>query len=483
MIFSSVSNKLFLSIKYICAIVVLVMIVSVLKLNRYELKLINLLFIIFITLLLSFIAVKINRHSTKFFLITLALMSMLTYLIWNIYARTYPISDYKVLLEGANNIVEGTFHKESFDKTSYFYFYNYQIGYTVYLSYIMRIFGNNLIWFKLLEGIYLTLTSMTIYKITEKLSTKDAAAIASLIYVLYIPNIMGASIINNQHISSLLLCLALYFILKSTKVSLSIAGVLLGFTQILRPITSIAIIALFISCFYKAIDERKYKEYVRLFAIFIISFMFVIKAFDIAVVKTGISPSPISKSNAKYFKFVLGLKDSGVYNIPTENARKTQVYFDLKTLDFDYDKYNDKCLEVIKDSIKNYKDTIPLIKKKMHDFMGEKDNGYYFALSEDKMNNGIEYFLKLGNIQYLFMLLGTFILLMNKSNWDNSNNFIFYVLIIGFVSAHIFIEAQTRYRYEIYIFTAILSGECVEIFKLKYNLFKKKLSLHKFLKN
>lgn len=260
-----------------------------------------------------------------------------------------PLVIIRFFLEGANNIVEGTFHKESFNKTSYFYFYNYQIGYTVYLAYIMKISGNNLIWFKLLEGIYLTLTSMTIYKITEKVSTKDAAAIASLIYVLYSPNIMGASIINNQHISSLLLCLALYFILKSTKASFAIAGVLLGFTQILRPITSIAIIALFISCFYKAIDERKYKEYVRLFAIFIISFMFVIKVFDIAVVKTGISPSPISKSNAKYFKFVLGLKDSGVYNIPTENARKTQVYFDLKTLDFNYDKHNDKCLEVIKD--------------------------------------------------------------------------------------------------------------------------------------
>lgn len=115
--------------------------------------------------------------------------------------------------------------------------------------------------------------------------------------------------------------------------------------------------------------------------------------------------------------------------------------------------------------------------------MGDKDNGYYFALSEDKMNNGTEYFLKLGNIQYLFMLLGTFILLMNKSNGDKSNNFIFYVLLIGFVSAHIFIEAQTRYRYEIYIFTAILSGEYVEIFKSKYNLFEKKIKDTQFFKN
>lgn len=483
MIFSNISNKLFLPIKYLCAIIVLVMIVSYLKFNRYELNLVNLLFVIFITLVLSFIAVKINRYSTKWFLITLALMSMLTYLIWNIYARTYPISDYKVLLEGANEIIQGTFHKESFDKTSYFYFYNYQIGYTAYLAFIMKIFGNNLIWFKLLEGIYIILTSITIYKITEKVSTKDAAAIASLIYALYIPNIMGVSIINNQHISALLLCLSLYFILKATKTSLAMAGVLLGFTQILRPIAIIIIIAVVIIYSYKMINEGKYREYVSLFIVFIISFMLLTKAFDIAIMKTGISPSPISKSNAKYFKFVLGLKDSGVYNIPTEDARRTQVYFDLKILNFDYDKYNEKCMEVIKYSLKNYKETIPLIKNKMYDFMGKRDNQYYFALSEDKINNNIEFLLKIGNIQYLFLLLGTFIILMNRIKIGNSNNDIFYILIIGFVLVHIFIETQTRYRYELYIFTAILSSQCVEIFKPKYNLFKNKSNLHNFLKN
>ena len=442
-------------------IIVLLMIVSSISINISAMNINAFVIVFLLSLFFAFIAININRRSKKYFLIMLVLMSSIMYLMWNIYADTSPVSDYKVLLDGANEIVSGTFLQESSDKSNYFYFYNYQIGYVSYLALVIKIFGNNLIFIKALEGLYMALTSIVIYKITEKISTEDIAAVASIFYATYIPNIMGSSVINNQHISTLLLCLSIYFIIKSTRVSLAIAGILLGFTQILRPIAIIIIIGLLISYAYEIIKYKNYKKCIQRFFLFIIAFIVVIKIFDIGLIKLKISPSPISQNNAKYFKFVLGLKGNGVYDIPTENARKTQVYFDLEKLNFDYNEYNNQCLKVIKESISNYQNTFSFITNKMYHFIGDKDNQYGFALADDKMNNNVYLFSDLGNMQYIIFLVCAIISIIGRTRKINDDIDIFCILIIGFVLVHIFIETQPRYRYEIYVFITILSSQFI----------------------
>lgn len=291
-----------------------------------------------------------------------------------------------------------------------------------------------------------------------------------MLYAMYIPNIMGASVINNQHISTLLLCLCLYFIIKSTTKSLVFAGILLGFTQILRPIAPIIIIGFSIVYIHKMIKEKSYCELLKKYIIFIVAFIIIVKLFDTAVMKSNISPSPISKSNAKYFKFVLGLKGSGVYNIPTENARKTQVYFDLKTLNFDYNKYNEECIKVIQSSLINYKSTMPFLINKMYHFMGYTDNQYGFALTKTKMNTYISTLVKAGDVQYIFLLICTLISLILKFKNNTNTIDIFSLLIIGFIFIHILIETQPRYRYEIYVFIHILASEFIGTVISKYSL-------------
>lgn len=452
------------------------MIASSLTLNIKEINIEIIVAELMATLIIAFLAVKVNRYSTKYFFVLLVFISFVLYAIWNTYAMTVPVSDYKVLLDGANKIVNGSFSQESFNKSNYFYFYNYQIGYASYLALVIKVFGNNLILLKILEGLYLTLTSITIYKITEKISTKDAGAVASIFYAMYIPNIMGSSVINNQHISTLLLCLSLYFIIKSTRLSLIAAGILLGFTQILRPIAIIIIIGLFIVYFYKMMKYKSYGEFVSKFIVFIIAFIVVVKLFDIAFMDLRISPSPISNDNAKYFKFVLGLKGSGIYNIPTENATKTQVYFDLKALNFEYDEYNKQCLKVIKESFKNYRNTLPFVMNKMYYFMGYKDNQYSFALDKEKINNYIYMLTKIGNMQYIFLLMGTVITLIDRLRKSKGDIDIFCILIIAFILVHIFIETQPRYRYEVYVFMDILTSQFIFKMISKYPLFTQKIS-------
>ena len=45
----------------------------------------------------------------------------------------------------------GTFNNLSFDKTNYFYFYNFQTGFVMYLALIMKLFGARLLSIKIVE--------------------------------------------------------------------------------------------------------------------------------------------------------------------------------------------------------------------------------------------------------------------------------------------------------------------------------------------
>lgn len=458
---------------FLGSVIVLLMICSTLFLNIANTNVLIIIFLILINIFIIFFSIKLNRYSNKAFFIMLIFVSSIIYFTWNIYAMTQPVSDYKVLLDGAKEIVEGNFNLESFNKSSYFYFYNYQIGYTMYLALLVKIFGSSLIYFKIIEATSIILTSIIIYKICKTISNTDAAAAASILYATYIPNIMGSSVINNQHISTLFLCLSLYFIIKGTTKSLAIGGILLGFTNILRPIALIILIGFSIVYICKIIKEKRYFMLSKKYVIFIIGFILVVKGFDIAIIKSGISPSPISKSNASYFKFVLGLKGRGLYNIPGENARKTQVFFDLKTLDFDYNRYNEQCFIEIKNLMKNYKSTVPFIKNKMYHFMGYSDNQYSFALKSKQINNYIHTLIKMGNMQYVFFLMCVFISIILKFNNSKDDIDIFLILIIGFVLIHILIETQSRYRYEIYVFIDILASQFI------VTLYSRCLSLYK----
>lgn len=446
------------SIYIIAAFIIFIMLILTVITDLVSISLLTIPLSIILTLSMLYISIKLSRYNPRIYMIFLIFISLIIYLAWNVYAKTNPVSDYMVIFEGANKIVKGTFHTESFDKTSYFYIYNYQIGYTVYIALVQFIFGNNLIVYKILEGIYITCTSVVIYKISEKIWSRDCGAIASILFALFIPNILGSSIINNQHLSTLTLMLSIYFLLKDTKALMILSGILLAITQILRPISIIPIIAIIIVYIYRAMKEKNYRKYLTGFLIIIFSFTIITKAFDFTLVKLKLSPSAISNSNAKYFKFILGLKGNGVYNIPTESARKTQVYFDLETLNFDYDKYNELCLQILKESLKDYKNTLPYVKDKMIYFMSGKDNQYEFAIDQHKLNKYIYLLTDIGQVQYTLLLLFTLASLILSLKKGKSEMNIVYVLIIGFALVHIFIEVQTRYRYELYSFFSIVSA-------------------------
>jgi len=103
----------------------------------------------------------------------------------------------------------------------------------------------------------------------------------------------------------------------------------------------------------------------------------------------------------------------------------------------------------------------------MYDFLGKRDNQYSFSLSEEKITDNTFRLSEIGNLQYLFLIIGAIGALLGKFKRNNKEIDIICLLFIGFTLVHIFIETQTRYRYEIYILLAILAGEFISRFMKK----------------
>lgn len=373
----------------------------------------------------------------------------------------------------------------SFDKTNYFYFYNFQTGFVMYLALVIKIFGSHLIFLKIFEILFMSLTNVFVYKIASKVYTKKIGIISSIIYSLLFFNIAGSSIINNQHFSTLLVILSIYFFIKDKCFYYVLSGILVGIANIIRPSSIIILISFCLFLLWKLLinNFKTWKTFLIGFLLIILSAFSTMKIFDYSLLNLNVVPTSTLSSNAKYFKFVLGIHGNGIYNIPTETAEKTQVYFDLQKLNFDYELYNNECKNFIVNKFtQNTKETFGHIKNKMLVFCGEEDNQIGF--SGNKVQNSKSYiFIKYyGYVQYFLLIvfsLLTVIINVKESKFYNTKNnlyqtqILFEIVFILYFCAHLLIEVQPRYRYDQYLMFAFIASPSIyllfSIISSKYN--------------
>lgn len=413
---------------------------------------------------------KIEEKSPRKYKIFLFIVSFLIYIIWGIFARTPAVSDYEVLINGAKFMAEGKFAILSFDTRNYFYFYNFQTGFVTYLAGIIKLFGDRLFFMKLAEIVVMSITNVFVYNIASQIYSRKCGVIASMTYALLLFNIAGSSIINNQHISTLFMVIALWLFLKDKKVLNIFVGIFTGVAIILRPSVSIFAIALVCFKLWNLLESnfKNVKREIFMICILVVSIFVTIKGYDAIMISLKQVPNSAITGNAKNFKILLGLKGSGLYNIETQTAEKTQVYFDLEKLNFDYKKYDDECIKYVKNSIaSNPRAVLRFINDKMTYFCGAADNQLGYAweyISNSKVCVFVNYY---GYVQYILLLLLSLIsslMIIKKNNGIEDDrkkekfSEILKILFIGFFLVHIVIEVQTRYRYEQYLVLSILSS-------------------------
>lgn len=425
------------------------------------------------------------EKNDKFYKILLFVFSIVVYAIWGLFANSPAVSDYEVLINSAKEMISGNFSAFSFDKSNYFYFYNFQTGYVVYLALIMKMFGQKLLALKIVEIFVMALTNVLVYDIASKVYSKKIGIIASVVYASLLFNIAGSSIINNQHISMLFVCIAVLLFMKKKWYSYVLSGILFGISIILRPSAIIFPLACASFLVWKLLIEKfkDWKKNIVAIILILVSMTCFTKIFDFVMVKSNMVPVSAVDSNAKYFKFVLGLQGDGLYNIPTKDAEHTQVYFDLEKLGFDYDEYNKQCMKkIVEICVNTPRRVLEFISKKLVLFCGSADNQLEFAsenIKESKICTVISYY---GYVQYILILVLCLIITFfsifrnNKIQYDGKyNNYdkLFKIVFVAFFVAHIFIEVQSRYRYDQYLMLCLISSPMlVMVFEKIKNVFK-----------
>ncbi len=159
-------------------------------------------------------------------------------------------TDFSMMYHSAIQAAKGDF---SFAQNTYYTSWVYQLGFTMYQAFIIKLFGEGTFLLKFLNIIYCTGTTLLIYKITSYIFNEWSGRIAGLLYAFYIPSIVLSSVLTNQHLAVFLFYLGFYLLITkglSNKYTWIFIGAILALGDIMRPLGAIILIAITIYVFF-----------------------------------------------------------------------------------------------------------------------------------------------------------------------------------------------------------------------------------------
>jgi hypothetical protein len=396
---------------------------------------------------------RFNERLIPFFLF---FFSFSIYLCWILMTRITPTSDYKVLYDGALSILDGTFIHDASSTSSYFYMFNFQIPYTAFMALCMKLFGRSYFTLQLIEAIIQAGVVCAFYSCIKKMSNVKPAFFSAMVFSLLSFNIVGSGIVNNQHVALLFALIGLRFMLSDTPQDGSIAGLFFSLSVLSRKSSLIFVVALLCYLVVYLFSGAGVKEKLVLVSkhigMFLVYFLCTSMICTL-LVNINIAYDSPSKDRTPYYKLLRGTVGNSLYGSSTESAIKTALYFDLESIGFDYDVYNRESKEAVLNELKTPAKLAKHSYEQMTEFVGREDNQRYFKTHFTSAVTNLSY---VGYMQYLIILLlsAFFILIPNKPELS----YIFIIAFIGFFLVHIFIERQSRYRYEMYVVLAMCSG-------------------------
>lgn len=420
-----------------------------------------------IILVLSIIYI-IRKYQFKHFSLYLILIAIIVRGVGIIIFNVPQTSDFKVLLEASRAFNLGDY---SFSNTGYFKMWPYQTGFVLYESLMLRII-NSEVFLKVLNIFYEVGLTYFIYRMVKSLVGEKEARIVSTLYAVFPFSIYSATVLSNHHLSSLLSYISIYFLLKNNQddklANYIIAGILLGFSNVLRPE---GIVVLFSYLLYRVLklSKKDFSKVTRIGTIIIRCSIFV--CFYL-LVNMGVSKYLVSnqinedglKNNNPLWKFVLGtnLDTCGRYDSNDE------IYLGDE----------EKELEVIKTRVNNPYKIGRLLVCKTNNFVLngslESSSGIYNDKVISVMGISISYksledlVSGVNQVIYGFMILGFIIgVTFKRKEILKSNLFYFYILFITNTLVYLLIEIQPRYTYFINVTVFILGSVSLkEILKL-----------------
>lgn len=401
-------------------------------------------------------------HSDKIAILLLTVISLLVLIGWNLIYKPLPVSDYEVIWEGAHQVLDGSFFTRASNQQDYFYFFNFQIPFTYYCAILLKI-HDSLTTLKIAEIISLTLTNIILYKIMRLFSNIGISFFCSAFFAFFPYIFIGSGIINNQHIGMMCCALAIYIFLKEKNLFLKycLSSFILAVGNLLRPSLLMIMVSIVFVVLLQCLVVRQTRKQNLIGLLFFISTFFLTNEL-INMLFIGLSLAPYGiKSSNLYFKLILGLTGSGLTKTNTTDAEHPYLYYDLLYYQFDYDKYKEASQKFLIQLFTEKKLDFNYVLQKLNVFISGIDNQYRYGDSDfnythlflmECLNFG-------GIILYVFALFGAFFQSLKQKILITNTPFILPVIIFcAYFGIYIFIEVQTRYRYEQYYVLMIISS-------------------------
>ena len=402
------------------------------------------------------IAISSELKTDRGAMIALFGFSLVILLIWNHFIKAVPISDYRILWEGANQIVEGTFYSRSIKKDDYFCFYNYQIAYTFYLSLLIRVFHGSLPAIRVVETIIMSLTNVVLYKTLRLFTSRRASFCGAALFMGWPFLFMGSGILNNQHEAMLFEALAVHLFLKyngEKKIAPCkwiLCATFLSVAESMRPTAFVIVIAIIALCIFKCFLKKNI-QYIIVGGIVLASYLAISNTINAFFIMSGLAPYGI-KSSSLWFKLSLGLTGTGITLQRTTDAAHTNLYYDLQYYGFNYDAYKEAAAAYIKRIIKTGSINYENVLNRVVYFAGAIDNQYGFIGT--KLNLSHHMIVSILNVMgiciYFVSVAFAGIRCIFKRIIDMDEISLPALVFFGYFIVYILFETQTRYRYEQY---------------------------------
>lgn len=390
---------------------------------------------------------KSDRHALG----VISAISIVVLFSWNCVFDPKPVSDYAVLVEGAQQIINGSFVQRVSEPSDYFSIYNFQIGYAFYLSVLLRVFNGSLNALRNVQIVVVILTGIVIYKTFRLYFSVRKSLFSALLFVLFPYIFLGSGILNNQHESLLFIALAVYvFLAHRTYRGCMLSASLLSIGNVLRPTSTIVWCALVATTIIYGFVYRKRECFVRAF-VQMITFIALSGLINGAFILLEYAPKGINAENL-WFKVLLGLTGKGLTGQVSTDAIHTNLYYDLLHYDFDYVSYQLAAKNYLLELIKNHTLDYRWIGKSFLDFLGGIDNQVYYGNEDFVSQNWLlmNVLNVVGTGIYAISLISSLFTAVRRKIIDNPLLVVTALIFGGYFFVYLVFEKQTRYRYEQY---------------------------------
>ncbi len=443
---------------------------SIISKNIYNLFLIIILTIFFMFILKqNKIKLNIKKHNSKYIILIIFVSGLILRLLLLLNEYSYPQNDYERFYISAIAISNNISNLDS----KYISIFPHIGGYILFLGKIFKIFGTNYNVYIILNIMFDLMGGFFVFKTLKILSSKKTGVIGLIIYMFNPINILACSLCSPIIIFNSLLSIVFYITSLIIKNNINdkqkflllniLLGIVIGITNIFRPIMPIYIISMSIYYIYLFLINKNTKILTYIFALIllIIPYHYITKVNEIMIYKT-INLELTNNSIGWNLYIGSNIQNRGMW------SEQTGKNFTVK--------YNDNNMDAnqiqnyfMKLGINQYKNNgfnnLKLLGLKFnvfHERLGSYVyNSYFDSLSVQNNNTVKLLVILITNIVYYSFIILPILNFKSICNPTNSKYLVYIVFFIGIVISHLIMEASPRYMFPLINIYILASSICL----------------------